>query len=117
LQAYLQQPEVNQQGAALRMGCLNPSSFRRFYRRVCRRIVKWISFIGGLVLTLGGTVCSQRAPAAVPGIRAQWSWYALLVGEWRRLHDRQPGGSVIQRPLWWQHVYAALARQRMGLGP
>lgn len=117
LGAYLGQEEVNEVGAALRMGCLNPLSFRLFYRRVCDRIATWITFIGECVLTLGGTVSSQQPPTATPGLRAQWVWYARLVSEWLRVHDRHPGSSVILRPLWCQYVYAALARRQMGLGP
>jgi hypothetical protein len=117
LRGYLGQRELNEDGAAFRMGCLNPSSFRLFYRRVRRRIGAWISFIGELLLSLGGTISSQQPPAASPGLGAQWAWYTRLALEWLRVHDRQPGSSVILRPLWWQYVYAALARRQMGLGP
>jgi len=117
LGAYLGRQEVHEVGAALRMGCLNPSSFRLFTRRVRQRIAAWITFVGELVLSLGGTVSAQQPPAATPGLGAQWAWYARLVSEWLRVHDRQPGSSVVLRPLWWQYVYAALARRQMGLGP
>lgn len=117
LRAYLGQQEVTEEGAAFRMGCFNPSSFRLFYQRVCRRIAGWVTFISELVLTLGGTVSSQQPPAGSPGLRAQWAWYIRLALEWQGVHDRQPGASVILRPLWWQYVYAALARRQMGLGP
>ena len=117
LEAYLGRQEVTGPGATFRMGCLNPSSFRLFTRRVRERIGPWISFIGEIVLSLGGTVSAQQPPAAASGLRAQWAWYAPLVCEWLRVHERQPGSAVILGPLWWQYVYAALARRQMGLGP
>lgn len=117
LRAYLGQQEVTEDGAALRMGCLNVSSFCLFYRRVLKRITAWISFIGQVVVTLGGTISSEEPPAATAPLPAQWAWYTRLALDWQRLHDRQPGCFLILRPLWWQYVYAALARQQMGLGP
>jgi hypothetical protein len=99
------------------MGCLNPCSFRLFYRRVLDRLGAWISFISQLVLSLGGAICSEQPPAASPGPGAQWAWYTRLALEWLRMHDRQPATVLILQSLRWQYVYAALARQQMGLGP
>jgi hypothetical protein len=118
LDDYITKGGLKQQGAAMEMRCLSAASFRLFYLRIRSRIDGWTDWLVQLVLALGGRVkdadvdhVQSREP------EARWSWFVLLASEYVRLYSRLPSAEVIARRYLWQHIYAALSRHRMGLGP
>jgi len=118
LDSYLTKDGLKQQGAAMKMRCLSAASFRLFYSRVHSRICGWTDWLVQLVLALGGQV--KSADVAHDQSRepeARWSWFVLLASEYVRIYSRLPSAKVIARRYLWQHIYAALSRHRMGLGP
>jgi hypothetical protein len=117
LESYLGEGKVGQTGAAMVMGCVDPESFRLFYRRMCRRIGGWVQMVLQIVLALGGEITEELQAPQREGVQAQWVWYVLLVRQWLEALERLPGREPMLRPMRWWYVYARLAAVQMGLGP
>jgi len=118
LDSHMRKGGLKQQGAAMKMWCLSAASFRLFYLRVRNRIDVWTDWLVQLVLALGGTVKDADVDRGQSrGPEARWSWFVLLATEYVQLYSRLPSVEIIARRYLWQHIYAALSRHRMGLGP
>ena len=117
LDSWLSEQAVSQIGAALRMGCLSPLSFRLFYHRVRKRIAAWLIVLVELVGELGGEIAEHGGAADHEPFRAQWMWFHLLVAEYLRAYARLPETQPILESMRWQHLYALLSHHQMGLGP
>lgn len=118
LDSWLSKEAVSQVGAALRMGCLSPLSFRLFYHRVRKRIAEWLIVLVQLVAELGGEIAEHGGAAAIhEPLRAQWMWFHLLVAEYLRAYARLPETQPILEPMRWQYLYALLSHHQMSLGP
>ena len=118
LDSYITKSELTQVGAALKMLCLSPASFRLFYLRVHRRLESWTALLLALVLALGGKIKKMDVgDARLRELQAQWGWFVLLSSEYMRLYSRLPSTQIIARKYLHQHIHAVLSRQRMGLGP
>jgi hypothetical protein len=118
LDRYMAEGWLKQQGAAMKMRCVSAASFRLFYLRMRSRIDGWTDLLVQLVLALGGKVKDAEVDHIQSrGSEARWSWFVLLATEYVRLYSRLPSVEVIARRYLWQHIYAALSRHRMGLGP
>ena len=117
LDSWLSEQAVSQIGAALRMGCLSPLSFRLFYHRVRKRISAWLIVLVELVGELGGEIAEHGGAADHEPLRAQWMWFHLLVAEYLRAYARLPETQPILESMRWQHLYALLSHHQMGLGP
>jgi len=118
LDNYITNPGLTEVGAALKMGFLSTASFRLFYSRVCRRLEQWTTLLLQLVLSLGGKIKeadASRKPSRK--LQAQWAWFLLLAYEYLRVYSRLTSTEIISRRFLWQHIYAVLARNQMGLGP
>jgi len=112
---------LNQIGAAQRMNCLNPISFRLFFNRVRNRIHPWIALLLQLLHTLGGKVkgvaVGENQSEDTESLQSQWSWFLQLAKECVHLYGRISDTKVIVQQFQWQYIYSLLARQKMGLGP
>ena len=81
----------------------------------------WITLLIQMVLTLEGQIKekhtgrSKRRNAA--HLKAQWAWFVWLASAYMDLYARLPGARVVPRRYFWQYIYAALSRKKMGLGP
>ena len=118
LESYISEGGLTQVGAAMRMGCLSPASFRLFYCRVRKRVYRWTGLLIQLVVTLGGNV-REEAPNAMNhnGVQAYWGWFVLLSAEYLSVYSRLPNTKVIPQTFVWQYLYAVFSRDHMGLGP
>jgi len=112
---------LNQVGAAIRMDCVNPISFRLFLCRARGRLEDWIKLLIQMVLTLEGQVKEAHGGLTEHGntasLEAKWEWFVWLANEYVGLYARLPEAKVVPRKYLWQYIYAALSRNRMGLGP
>ena len=117
LDSYLGKQTVNQTGAAMKMGCRNPRSFRLFYLRACRRMQLWTQLLVQLLTALGGDLAQERKTDGKDRPRSEWVWFQLLAGEYLRLYGQVPEAALILEALQWQYLYALFAAHRMGLGP
>ena len=81
LDSYLGKQTVTRTGAALRMGCRNPRSFRLFYQRVCRRMHLWVSPLMQLVTMFGGLLPEERKTDGKDRLHSEWMWCRLLAEE------------------------------------
>lgn len=117
LDSYLGKQTVTQTGAALMMGCLNPRSFRLFYRRVCRRMNLWVGLLIQLMTIIGGALPERRQTDGKDQIRNGWMWCSVLAEEYLRLYGQIPEAVLILKAFQWQYLYALFAAHRMGLGP
>jgi len=121
LNSYITNSWLNQIGAAMRMDCVNPISFRLFLCRVRRRLEEWIKLLLQMVLTLEGQVkeahggLTERRDAGT--LNTRWQWFVWLATEYVGLYARLPEAKVVPQKYLWQYIYAALSRNRMGLGP
>lgn len=118
---YITRSQLNQVGAALRMYCSNPISFRLFLSRIRTRIEGWITLLLQLVLTLEGHIKEADVKRAEgterQRLQAQWHWFVVLADEYVRLYARIPGTKVVPQKFLWQYIYCLLSRHRMDLGP
>ena len=117
VESYIGERRVNQVGAAMLMGCVDPASFRLFYRRVGQRIQGWVGVLAQVVLALGGQITEEARAEGREMLEAQWVWYELLVRQWLGILGRLPDMHPILHPMRWWYVYAWLAGARTGLGP
>ena len=118
LDGYVRQPELQQVGAALRMNCLSPASFRLFFSRARERLGSWTLALTQWILALGGMVA--EADPGTPrqeGLAAQWGWFVRLSGEYARVYGRLPRGQVVPGRDLPLYLYAALSRHHRALGP
>ena len=118
LESYIREGGLTQVGAAMRMGCLSPASFRLFYCRVRKRVYSWTDLLIQLVVTLGGNV-REEAPKTTNRNESQacWGWFVLLSSEYMSMYARLPNTKVIPQKFAWQYLYAVFSRDHMGLGP
>lgn len=119
LESFIGHPGATRVGATLRMGCVNPMSFRLFLGRVRDRITTWLDMLVRLIGELGGEIAEhpqQRVTRGEP-LAAQWKWFHLLATELVRAYSRLPGMQPILEGLRWQYIYALVNRYQMGLGP
>ena len=118
LESYIGEGGLTQVGAAMRMGCLSPASFRLFYARVRQRVQSWTDLLIQLVITLGGHI-REEAPKVTNQSEpeARWGWFVLLSTEYMSRYSRLPNTQVIAQRFIWQYMYAVLSRNHMGLGP
>jgi hypothetical protein len=116
---YITGSWLKQVGAAQRMNCRNPISFRLFFSRVRKRLEDWIALLLQLLVTLEGQVKEARAtePREPQNLKAQWAWFVWLTSECVRLYARIPDAQVVPQRFLWQYIYCLLSRHRMGLGP
>lgn len=118
LDGYITEPELQQVGAALRMKCLSPASFRLFFSRVCARLGNWTAALTQWIVALGGIVAEAHpATPRQEGLGAQWAWFVRLAAEYARLYGRLPGSQVVPLEDLPVYLYAALSRHHRGLGP
>jgi len=103
------------------MDCVNPISFRLFLCRARGRLEDWIKLLIQMVLTLEGQVKEAHGGLTEHGntasLEAKWEWFVWLANEYVGLYARLPEAKVVPRKYLWQYIYAALSRNRMGLGP
>ena len=118
LNSYISIGGLTQVGAALKMNCLSPASFRLFYSRVRERVQAWTDLFVQLLVTFGGNV-RQEAPNSMHHneLQARWGWFVLLSAEYMSVYARLPNTKVIPQRFVWQYIYTVLSRHRMGLGP
>jgi hypothetical protein len=118
---YLGTSELTQIGAAQRMNCLSPISFRVFLNRVRDRIETWITLLVQLIHDLEGQIHGaevNRTPPNDPGSPAvQWKWFLELAAEYFRLYARIPAAAVVPQQFHRHYIYCLLSRHCMGLGP
>jgi hypothetical protein len=118
LESYISEGGLTQVGAAMRMGCLSPASFRLFYCRVRDRVHSWTDLLIQLVVTLGGNVREEAPkPTNRNELQARWGWFMLLSAEYMSVYARLPNTKVIAQRFVWQYMYAVFSRHNMGLGP
>jgi hypothetical protein len=118
LKSYISEGRLTQVGAAMRMGCLSPASFRLFYSRVRERVQSWTDLLIQLVVTLGGHIREEAPnPPQQTELQARWAWFVLLSAEYMSRYARLPNTKVIAQKFVWQYMYAVLSRHNMGLGP
>jgi len=119
--SYINEPRLMQVGAAQRMDCLNPISFRLFLSRVRDRLEAWISLLLQLVHALEGQVKEVDVGRAEPrdslSLQVRWAWFVYLAVEYVHLYARIPEAKVIPKQFLWQYIYCFLSGHRMGLGP
>ena len=99
LDSYLGKQTVTQTGAALKMGCRNPRSFRLFYLRASRRMYLWTGLLMQLVTMLGGTLSQEQKTDGKDQLHGGWMWFSLLGEEYLRLYGRVPEGVLILQAL------------------
>lgn len=119
INSYISNSLLMQVGAAQRMNCRSPISFRLFLSRVRKRLEDWIVLLLQLLVTLEGQVKEARAtePREPHSLKAQWAWFVWLTNECVRLYARIPDAQVVPQRFLWQYIYCLLSRHRMGLGP
>lgn len=117
LHSYIAEQAVTQTGAAMKMGCVNPLSFRLFYQRVCGRIDSWISLMMQLVVELGAKVLEDKQSDGNDCMRSRWPWYRLVAAQYIRLYAMIAEKKEMPQAFSNQFLYARLASHRMGLGP
>lgn len=119
--SYITGGGLKQVGAAMRMRCLNPISFRLFLNRVRKRLDGWIVVLIQLLHSFEGQLkeldTGRTEPREPKAFQDWWVWFVWLAAECVRLYARIPEAKVVGKQFQWQYIYSLLSRRQMGLGP
>ena len=117
---YIGNEKSNQIIASNELNFENTKSFRLFYSRIQKRILKWIAIMAQLITQMGGTIDEAQINdnrIYINPLHSNWLLFNHYIKIYFEIYATLSGTEIIPDVLRHQVIFDLLNRKNMGLGP